>query len=301
MDRLSGMAMFVRVVESGSFAAAAEAAGVSATMAGKQVRAIEQRLGARLLHRTTRRQQLTEVGRLYYERCRQALAGVALAEASASELQATPRGALRMTAPLSFGSRRLMPALSDYLARYPLVSVDLALSNRAPDLARDGCELAIRIGAVRDGSLVARPLRPYRMMLAASPAYLARQGMPLRPEELSAHSCLGLSNWRRRDHWHLAGPDGARDIPVQGRLTTDNGDALLVAALRGAGIVLQPEVLLADEIAAGRLLHVLPGWAPPDLPMHLLYLADRRPTAKLRSMIDFLLGRFGLEPGPGLR
>jgi len=293
MDKLSGMAMFVRVVESGSFAAAAAAAGVSATMAGKQVREIEQRLGARLLHRTTRRQQLTEIGRLYYERCKQALAGVALAEASASELQATPRGLLRVTAPLSFGSRRLMPALADYLAQHPLVSVELSLSNRTPDLVQEGYALGIHIGAIHDLALVARPLRPYRMMLAAAPAYLARHGMPALPEDLSGHACLGLSNWRRRDHWHLVGPDGERNIPVQGRLTTDNGDALLVAALRGAGIVLQPEILLADGIAAGDLLPVLPGWAPPDQPMHLLYPPDRRPAARLRSMIDFLLSRFG--------
>ncbi len=294
MDKLAGMAMFVRVVEGGSFSAAAEAAGVSPTMAGKHVRAIEQRLGARLLHRTTRRQQLTEVGRLYYERCKQVLADVELAEASAGELQATPRGLLRIACPLSFGSRRLMPALTDYLALYPLVSVEVSLDNRVFDLVEEGYQLALRIGAIADASLVARPLQPYRMLMAAAPAYLARHGMPMRPEELSAHACLGLTNWRRRDHWHLLGPRGeALDVPVHGRLGTNNGDALRVAALRGAGILLQPEVLLADDLAEGRLLQVLPGWAPPVLPMHLLYAPDRRPSARLRSMIEFLLERFG--------
>lgn len=293
MDKLASMAMFVRVVEDGSFSAAAEAVGVSATMAGKHVRSIEERLGARLLHRTTRRQQLTEVGRLYYERCKQVLADVDLAEASASELQATPRGLLRIASPLSFGSRRLMPALTDYLAQYPLVSVEVALDNRVFDLVEEGFQLALRIGAITDTSLVARPLQPYRMLMAASPAYLARHGTPRRPEELSTHACLGLSNWRRRDHWHLLGPDGELDIPVHGRLTTNNGDALRMAALRDAGIVLQPEVLLADDLASGQLVQVLPEWAPPAIPMHLLYAPDRRPSARLRSMIEFLLSRFG--------
>ncbi|RDJ00521.1 LysR family transcriptional regulator [Dyella solisilvae] len=294
MDALASMAMFVRVVESGSFSAAADASGVSPTMAGKHIRAIEQRLGARLLHRTTRRQQLTEVGRLYYERCKQVLADVELAEASASELQATPRGRLRLTAPMSFGSRRLTPALTDYLQRYPDVSVDLTLDNRVVDVVGEGYELAIRIGAIDDPQLVARPLLPYRMLLVASPGYLARHGTPQHPRDLSTHVCLGLSNWRRRDQWRLTGADGEIcDVPVHGRLSVDHGDALRVAALHDAGIVLQPEVLLADDLEAGRLESVLPGWAPPATPMHLLYAPDRRPTAKLRSMIDFLLERFG--------
>lgn len=294
VDTLASMAMFVQVVDTGSFAAAAEATGVSPTMAGKHIRAIEERLGARVLHRTTRRQQLTEVGRLYYERCKLVLADVELAERSALELQATPRGRLRITAPMSFGSRRLTPAITDYLQRYPEVNVELSLDNRVYDLVSEGFELGIRIGAVDDPQLVARPLQPYRMLMAASPNYLARHGTPERPEDLSRHTCLGLSNWRKRDQWRLLGPAGdERDVPVRGRLATDHGDALRMAALHDAGIVLQPEVLLADDLAEGRLVAVLPGWAPPSTPMHLLYAQDRRPTAKLRSMIEFLLERFG--------
>ena len=296
MDKLAGMAMFVRVVDSGSFSAAAAISNVSPTMVAKHVRTIEQRLGARLLHRTTRRQQLTEVGRLYYERCKQVLTEVELAESSASELQASPRGKVRLVAPVSFGSQSLVPVLSDYLARHPDVSVELTLDNRAPDLIDEGYELGIHIGEVNDAGLVARPLRPYRRILAAAPAYLARHGHPEHPEQLNAHACLGMSYWSRHDRWHLRGPDGeACEVIVNGRFTSNQGSALRMAALSGVGIVLQPEASLADDVAAGRLVAVLPAWSYKPTPMHLIYAQDRRPTAKLRSMIDFLLERFGVE------
>jgi len=294
VDRLAGMETFVRVVEAGSFAAAAEAAGVSATMVAKQVQAIEQRLGARLLHRTTRRHQLTEVGRLYLERCRAALAGVALAEASALELQATVRGTLHLVAPSGFGSRSLAPAMAQWLAQHPEAAVDLTLDDRPEDRVVAGHELGVVIGDVRDGSLVARPLRPYRRILAAAPAYLASHGTPAHPSELAGHACLGIAYWRHHDRWHLLGPgDEACVVPISGRFTANDGGALRRAAAAGAGIVLQPEDALADDFAAGRLLPVLPAWSFKPTPMHLVHAHDRKPTAKLRSAIDFLVARFG--------
>ena len=296
MDMLAGMAMFVRVVECGNFTAAAAASDVSSTMVAKHVRTIEQRLGARLLHRTTRRQHLTEVGRLYFERCKRVLAEVELAEASASELQASPRGLIRLVAPVSFGSQSLAPVLAEYLARHPDVDVELTLDNRAPDLINEGYELGIQIGDVDAAGLVARPLRPYRRVLAAAPGYLARHGRPEHPEQLSAHSCLGLSYWRHHHRWHLLGPNGEVCIvPVSGRFSANQGSALRSAAVHGAGIVLQPEVLLADDMAAGRLVPVLPAWSYKPTPMYLIYAQDSRPTAKLRSVIDLLLQCFGLE------
>jgi DNA-binding transcriptional LysR family regulator len=296
MNKLANMEMFVRVVESGSFAAAADASRVSATMVARHISEIEQRLGARLLHRTTRRQQLSDVGRLYYERCKQVLAEVALAEASALELQANPRGRLRLIAPVSFGSHTLVPALSDYMATYPDVQVELTLDNRRPNPADGGFELGIHIGEVDAPGVVARALRPYRRVLAASPDYLARHGAPEHPEQLHGHECLGLSYWRRSDHWRLVGPAGVTcEVVVQGRFTANQGNALRIAALNGIGIVLQPEAVLADDLASGRLLPVLPGWSLLPSPMYLIYAQDARPTAKLRSMIDFLLVRFGQE------
>jgi len=227
MDKLAGMAMFVRVVEYGNFTTAAAACDVSSTMVAKHVRTIEQRLGARLLHRTTRRQHLTEVGRLYFERCKRVLAEVELAEASASELQASPRGLVRLVAPVSFGSQSLAPVLADYLAHHPEVDVELTLDNRAPDLVKEGYELGIHIGDIDVAGLVARPLRPYRRVLAAAPRYLAQHGQPEHPEQLNAHSCLGLSYWRHHDRWHLLGPNGEFCIvSVSGRFSSNQGSAL---------------------------------------------------------------------------
>lgn len=294
MDKLAGMAMFVRVVEEGSFAAAAELSRVSATMVAKHIRTIEQRLGARLLHRTTRRHQLTEVGKLYYERCKTVLTEVDLAEASASELQSAPRGRLRLVAPVSFGTQSLVPALVDYLHENLDVSVDLALDNNPHDLIGEGYELGIHIGALTNTNLVARSLKPYRRILAASPAYLDRCGRPKRPEDLVNHICLGHSYWRPQNRWHLVGPEGEmREIAINGRFTTNQGAAVRIAALHGAGIALQPELLLAADIDAGRLEPVLPLWSYKPTPMHLVYAPDRRPTAMLRSAIDFLVARFG--------
>lgn len=294
MNKLAGMEMFVRVVECGSFSAAAEASGVSATMVAKHIRAIEQRLGARLLHRTTRRQQLSDVGRLYYERCKHVLAELELADASASELQASPRGRLRLIAPISFGSHSLVPALAEYMDRHPEVDVELTLDNRRPALVDEGFELGVHIGEIDEPGVVARPLQPYRRVLAAAPVYLKRRGQPRHPEQLGAHECLGLSYWRRHDLWRLVGPGGATcNVAVQGRFTANQGNALRIAALSGVGIVLQPEVVLAEDLDAGRLQPVLPGWSLLPSPMYLIYAQDRRPTAKLRTVIDFLLDRFG--------
>ena len=296
MDKLAAMSMFVRVVESGNFTAAANTSGISPTMVAKYVRTIEQSMGARLLHRTTRRQQLTEVGTLYYERCKRVLADVELADASASELQERPRGLVRIVAPVTFGSHSLVPVLTRYLASYPDVNVDLTLDNRVPDLIKEGYELGLHIGDIDAVGLVARPLRPYRRIMAASPGYLAAHGPPEHPEQLTQHSCLGLSYWRHHDRWHLVGPDGQQcEVPVAGRFSANQGSTLRNAAMHGAGIVLHPEMLLLDDFAAGRLVPVLPAWSYKPTPMHLIYAQDSRPTAKLRSVIDLLMHHFGLN------
>ncbi len=241
-DRLAGMQMFVRVVEAGSFAAAAELSNVTATMAAKHIREIEQRLGAKLLHRTTRKHQLTEIGALYYDRCKRALFEVEQAEASAAELRSSPRGRLRIVAPVSFGSERLTPVLAKYLDIYPEVSVDLTLDNAPADLIRQGYHLAIHIGDIDSSDLVAHPLQPYRRILAAAPRYLDRYGHPDAPEQLRNHVCLGLSYWRRKEFfWTLVGPgQQICHVPVEGRFTASDGRALRAAARHGTGIACSP-------------------------------------------------------------
>jgi DNA-binding transcriptional LysR family regulator len=293
-DKLAGMQMFVRVVEAGSFAAAAEISNVTATMAAKHIRDIEQRLGAKLLHRTTRKHQLTEIGALYYERCKRTLDEFEQAESSAAELRTSPRGRLRIAAPVSFGSERLAPALTEYLERNPEVSVELTLNNAPVDLMHGDYHLAIHVGHLDSGDLVAHPLHDYRRILAAAPSYLERYGFPEEPEQLRDHMCLGLSYWQKKEFfWTLTGPDAElRHVPVSGRFTANDGRALRAAALCGMGIVLQPDMLLMNDLATGNLLPVLADWSHVRTPMYLVHARDQRPTAMLRTAIDFLVRRF---------
>ena len=290
MDHFTSMTAFVRAAELGGFAPAATALGISPTMVGLHVRALENRLGSRLLNRTTRRQSLTEVGRLYYERCRQILADIEDADQTASQLRAAPRGRLRVNAPVSFGVHALTPVITDYLAAYPEVEVDLAVNDRVIDLVEEGFEVAVRVGSLADSGLVARPLAPYQLVVCASPDYLARHGVPRQPADLAQHNCLAFDRWGAPNTWTFHNGEAA---VARGAFRTNNGEALRVAALRGLGIIQQASVLLAEDLRCGRLVRVLPEYSLPTRPMHLIYLPDRRPTPKLRTFIDFVLERLG--------
>jgi DNA-binding transcriptional LysR family regulator len=290
MDRLVSMATFVRAADLGGFAAVATELGISPTMVGLHVRALEERIGSRLLNRTTRRQSLTEVGRLYYERCKQILADVEEADQTASELRASPRGRLRVNAPVSFGVHALTPVIADYLALYAEVEVDLTVNDRVVDLVEEGYEVAIRVGVLRDSSLVARPLAPYRLTLCAAPSYLAKRGTPKTPADLKRHNCLAFDRWGSQDTWKF---QSGATAPVRGTLRTNNGEALRVAALQGLGIIQQPDALLDDDIRSGRLVEVLGDFILPTRPMHIVYLLDRRLTPKVKTFIDFVLKRLG--------
>ncbi|RDU97771.1 LysR family transcriptional regulator [Trinickia dinghuensis] len=293
MDRLESMAIFARVVERGSFAAAAEDFRLTGTMVGHHVRALETRLGGRLLNRTTRRQSLTELGAQYYERCRLILAEVRDAEALGAELHGEARGRLRVLSPVSFGVHVLAPACIDYRAEHPNVEIDLVVSDRALDLVDEGFDIAIRIGDLPDSSLVARRLRPYRSVVCAAPSYLARHGAPSVPTDLSRHQCLGLAHPVASRQWRLHGPEGEVVVPVSLVFSANNGEALRMAALSGLGIVMQPEILLADDLRDGRLVLVLPDYEPAARPMHLLMASDRKPPAKIGTFADFVVKRFG--------
>jgi len=293
VDKFVSMEIFVAVVEAGSLTAAAERFDISSAMVGKHIRSLETRLDTRLLTRTTRRQSLTEIGRQYYEQCRRILADVKAAESLAEAMAATPRGVLKVTAPLTYGVEIFSPAMTDYLTAWPEVSLELDLSNRITDLVEEGFDAAVRIGRLPDSSFVARPLKPYRMRACASPEYLARMGTPRTPADLAQHECLGFLHWGREGLWRLDGETSDENPLRAGRFRANNGQALKVAALRGFGLVLQPEALLAKEIESGQLVSVLEAFLPDGSPVHLIYPRDRRATPKLTTFIDFVIERFG--------
>ncbi|SDI96509.1 DNA-binding transcriptional regulator, LysR family [Pseudomonas flavescens] len=289
MDRLESMQVFVRVVDHGSLAGAASAHGISATMAGNHLRALEQRLGLQLLVRTTRRQRLTAFGEAYYGRCREILDLLDDTERQAESQRLEPAGPLRVSAPLSFGTYGLTPVLGDYLQRYPQVKLDLQLTDRVLDLVEEGVDVAIRIGSLADSSLVARPLQPYCMWCCAAPDYLQRHGTPVRLGELVGHQCLGMDA-RALLQWREQTGEAIGSLP-RARLHIDSGAALHLAALQGLGIVLQPAFLLREDVEAGRLVRLFQG-QELTRPLGLLYPQARWRSATLRSFVEFMLERF---------
>ena len=297
MDRLTSMAVFVRAADLGSFAAAAEATGISPQMVAKHVVFLEDRLGTALLNRTTRRQSLTDVGRAYYERCKLILSEAEAAEALAQDMRSKPKGVLRVNAPMTFGSFSLSPFITRYLAEYPDMHIDLTLSDRFVDPLEDGFEVMVRIGDVQDMSLVAIPLAPYRLIACASPSYLALRGEPQVPDDLKRHDCLTYNNWSPSMpcRWLFTRDRKSEEVQVDGRFHSNDWKALLHAAIAGFGITLGPESVLAPEIEAGRLVRVLPDYEGPARPMHVLYPAGRRPTVKVRSFVEALVEAFGRD------
>jgi len=295
MDRLSSMNAFVVAAELGSYARAAERLNMSAQMVAKHVAALEQRLGARLLNRTTRRQSLTELGSAYYERCKHILTEADAADSLAQIMNDTPRGKLKITAPVTFGSYSLMPLITQFLRDHPDVEIDLHLTDRFVDLVEEGYEVAFRIGPLATTSLTARPLAPYRLVLCAAPAYLAARGVPRVPADLEHHECLGYAFWSRPAdrEWVLHQGSASHRVRVVSRLQINESRALMSAALDGFGIVLGPEDFLRTALAKGELVRVLPGFDAPSRPMHLVYTANRQRTAKLRRFVDAVLQRFG--------
>lgn len=293
MDQLTSMSVFVRVVEKGSFTAAAAEFGISSTMVANHVRSLETHLGATLLERTTRRQYLTEIGAAYLERCREVLESVQAADQVAETLRVTPQGVLRVTASVSWGAHRLMPVIGEYMAAYPQVKVELSLNDRVVDMQEEGFDVAVRSGAISDQQLIARSLRSSGMLAVASRSYLESHARPRRPEDLRRHNCLGFTPWGHDHAWRFTRGEQKVSVPVRGSLVCNNGQALLTAALNGIGVVVQADVLLEPAIASGQLVQLLPGWDLPTRALHILRRQERRPTAKLRSFVDFVVERLG--------
>ncbi len=298
MDRLNSMQAFVTTADTGSFSAAGRQLGLSATMVTKHVQSLEDRLGVRLLHRSTRRLALTEAGSAYRDRCQQLLIEIEEAEATVSADRLQPRGTLRVNAPAAFAVLQIAPHLVHYSRDYPEVTVELGLSNRAVDLLEEGWDIAVRIGQLNDSALLARRLGPSRMVVCAAPEYLSAHGVPRTVAELAGHNCLtytpaanGISN-----PWLFQGPYGEIAVPVTGNLQASDAGALHAAALAGQGILLEPTFLVGSDLASGRLLPVTLDHAPLEMPIHALWSPGRRLSPKVRSFVDFLTARTGPEP-----
>jgi DNA-binding transcriptional LysR family regulator len=293
MDRLLAMTVFRRVVELNGFAAAARDLRFSNAAVSKQVAQLEERLGVRLLNRTTRRSSLTEAGRVYYDSCVRILDEIAETEQLVSQQAGTPRGLLRVNAPMSFGIRHLGPVLPDFLARHPEVTVDLALDDRIVALVQDGFDMAVRIADMPDSSLVARRFATNRRLLVASPAYLARHGAPEQPSDLARHNCLIYSYLNsREDVWRFSVREGEETVTVSGCLRTNNGDVLADAAAAGIGIGLLPAFIVDAFLTAGRLIPLLPAWDAGLTGIFAVYPPGRHLSPKVRAFADFLVERF---------
>lgn len=296
MNLFHAMRAFVVTVQNGSFTAAASDLRLSPAMVGQLVAALENRLGTRLLVRTTRRQSLTDFGVSYFEQCRDILDRVSLAEHAAEVEHTAPRGHLRITAPKSFGAEVLMPALAEYAARAPEVTLDIILNDRNVDMVDDGLDVAFRIGALSDSSLIARPLAPYRMIICAAPSYLAQHGRLERPEEISVHEAVVFTP-AARSAWRLSKEGRTVEVSPSRRISVNSGQAVRTAARAGLGLILQPEILVASDIRNGHLEHLFSDWDLPERPMSLLYYRDRQMTPRLKSFIAFAVELFG-RPSP---
>jgi len=297
MDRLAAIEAFVRVAEAQSFSEAARRLRVSKSAVSRLVGALETELGARLFQRTTRSLTLTEAGRGYFESVSRILADLADADLAVNQLQSAPRGRLRLSAPMSFGFLHLAPALPDFLALYPEVAVDLSMSDRFVDLVDEGFELAVRIGAMEDSSLIARKLAPMRRVICASPEYLQARGAPSTPDDLRGHECLFNSNIAASQEWRFVSREGKPwPVEVKGRLSANNGDALRIAALRGLGIVNLPTFIVGGDLQAGALATILEDYVTQNMALSAVYPQSRHLSPKVRALVDFLAERFGPRP-----
>jgi DNA-binding transcriptional LysR family regulator len=297
MDKLNSMAIFVDVVNGESFTAAAQKTGLSRAQVSKSVNQLEAYLGARLLNRTTRRISLTETGRIYYDRCKAILNDIEEVEGIAGEQASKPHGRLTISAPTSFGILHLNEAIPQYMEQYPQVQISLSLADRFIDVVAEGFDLAIRIAALEDSSLIARRIAPCHRVFCASPGYLNKYGTPKVPQDLAIHQCLIYSNDLKPDTWILHGPNGTESIKVNGPICTDNGDILKAAAISGLGVTLLPTFIAGPDLGAGRLRQVLPDYCPPEISIYVVFPSRRYLSAKVKTFVDFLSGYFGDTPG----
>jgi len=295
---LNDTLVFVRVVEHGSFISAARALRLPKTTVSRKVQDLEARLGAQLLHRTTRKLGLTEAGNVYFEHSQRIARELDDAEHAVSELQGGPRGWLRITTPYSLGVTWIAPLLGEYRAAYPEVRVDMVLSNESLDLIDKEIDVALRIGSLPDSNLVARRLAVFRTQIYASPAYVARHGEPLRPDDLQHHRTLVIEKYRRTGNgfaWTLGDGERSDDYPIEPVMVANDPAALQPALLSGDGLMLAADLMVKSQAAHGLVQRVLAGWTGPAPEFNAVFPRGHAKSPKVRSFVDFLVQRLNFD------
>lgn len=292
MDRLTSLTVFGRVVECGGFSAAARRLNMSVTMVGNHVQSLEDRLGVRLLNRTTRKVSLTETGKYYYERSSQILAELEEADRTAGALSSTPRGTLRVYTSSAI-VRFLLPVVSEYMELYPSISLDFSVGERMVDMIEDGYDLVMRTVPPPDSSLVARKLTPWRHMLVCSPAYFETHPMPKKPAEVAEHNCLQYAYYPYGDEWRFEdGAGNPESVKIAGNVVSNSAEMLRFLTLSGRGIFLAPSFVVFDDIAKGRLVKIMPDYRPVEFNINAVYPNRSHLPTKVRLFIDLLVERF---------
>ncbi len=297
MDRFEDMRCFVQVVERGSVTKAADALRVAPSAVSRRLKELEARLGTQLLIRTTRRMSLTEAGRSFHARCQRILADLDEAEVDASDRYGALKGSLRVAAPLAFGTAHLTPIIVNFMRENPGVLIDLDFSDRVVDLVAEGFEMAIRIGTLRDSSLIARKLADVRVVACAAPALLAERGVPSHPGQLKGWPALCYTGSERTDIWRYRAPDGSDgSVAMQVRMLSNSGTVLCDLAIAGEGVILQPSFHVHKAVAQGKLVPILGEFGWMEIAIYIVYPQTRHLSARARAFIDFVRSRIGPRP-----
>jgi DNA-binding transcriptional LysR family regulator len=296
MDRFRLMQTFVRVAEVGSFSAAARSMRLSKAVVSKYIGLLEEQLEARLFNRTTRQIRLTEVGQAYLGRCKLIISDLEEAERSVKNLQAEPRGLLRINAPMSFGVHHLAPAVAEFMEIWPQIEIEMVMNDSFVDIMAEGFDLAIRGGSLVDSSLIARKLAPLRGVLCGAPEYFAKHGEPATPEQIKDFDCIAYSNDRSGDNWLFKGPDGDIVIPIASRVRVNSGDAIRQIVLQGQGVARLPTFLVGQDLQRGTLRSTLTDYPFELGGLYALYPHNRHLSAKVRVFVDFLVKKYGPHP-----
>ena len=297
MDRIGEMTAFVRAVETGGFSAAARDLGLTPSALSKLVTRLEDRLGARLLHRTTRRLQLTAEGEAFYARARPILTAMDEAEAEVTQAGSSPRGMLRLHCGSAFGLHPLAPAIPRFQQLHPQVELDITISDQPPGAMEEGIDLAIRIGPLDESSMVARRICNLQRVICASPDYLARRGTPRTPDDLQQYNCLWITSLPALRRWPFDTDDGIRVVNVAGNIAANNAETVLQLAVAGVGITRLTDVIVGDAIRSGELVPILSDWHHVEpVPLFATYPSGRNLSPKVRAMVDFLVAEFAGAP-----